>query len=566
MSKDEQKLQIPDINRKRRSGDSFGETDEFRPTDDISGQDYQENEAAEAAQDSPDPVVRPLPPREKRENIFTPKRGRRLRINHYIFFTCLVTFSFFGFLIAYLVKFTVVDSPGLIVNPYNKRNSQLDSRNIRGQINSADGMILAYTDVDEDGHENRIYEKGELFSHVLGYCSDQHGKSGLEAACNFSLLTSHQSIIRQIKNDLKGRKNNGDSVVTTLDYRLQSAAYNALEEYMGDSGKGTIVAIEPKTGKVRAMVSMPDFDPNEIDDYWESFHEDDRQGDASPLMNRAISGLYPPGSTYKVLTALEYMDENPVTYSHFSYDCEGETVVNSVRIHCYKGKAHGEEDLTEAFAKSCNTAFVTLAADFDKAKFAALNKRFLFNQRIDFVLNVSKSLFHLNGQSADSALPQTVIGQGDTLMTPFHNALIMCAIANGGRLMKPQLVDRIVTYGDDESQRTVSTESLKSLGRLTSQSTARALQKMLRQVVKEGTGTCLDTEEYEVAGKTGSAENARENAHSWFVGYSGGDDPDLVVCVLIENVGSGSAYAAPAAKEVFDCYYENEMDSVYKSK
>ena len=566
MSKDQQKLQIPDINRKRRPGDSSVEAGDYRPSGVSSDQDFEEDFSGEAAQDSSDPEVRPLPPREKRENIFTPKRGRRLRINHYIFFTCLVTFCFFGFLIAYLVKFTVVDSPGLIVNPYNKRNSQLDSRNIRGQINSADGMILAYTEVDEDGHENRVYEKGELFSHVLGYCSDEHGKSGLEAACNFSLLTSHQSIISQIKNDLKGRKNNGDSVVTTLDYRLQSAAYNALEEYVGDSGKGTIVAIEPKTGKVRAMVSMPDFDPNEIDDYWESFHEEDRQGDASPLMNRAISGLYPPGSTYKVLTALEFMDENPVTYSHFSYDCEGETVVNSVRIHCYKEKAHGEENLTEAFANSCNTAFVTLAADFNKGKFAALNKRFLFNQKIDFDLSVSKSLFHLNAKSADSELPQTVIGQGDTLMTPFHNALIMCAIANEGKLMKPHLIDHIVTYGDDENQRTVSSEQTKSMGRLTSEASARTLQKMLRRVVKEGTGTCLDTDEYEVAGKTGSAENSKENAHSWFVGYSGGQDPDLVVCVLIENVGSGSAYAAPAAKQVFDCYYEYEMDSVYKSR
>ena len=522
--------------------------------------------SAEAGQDIHEPEVKPLPPKEKRENLFTPKRGRRLRINRYIFFTCMVTFCFFGFLIAYLVKFTVVDSPGLIVNPYNKRNSQLDSRNIRGSISSADGMILAYTDVDEDGNETRVYEKGELFSHVLGYCSDQHGKSGLEAACNFSLLTSHQSIVSQIKNDLKGRKNNGDSVVTTLDYRLQSAAYQALEDYVGDSGKGTIVAIEPKTGKVRAMVSMPDFDPNEIDDYWDSFHEEDRKGDASPLMNRAISGLYPPGSTYKVLTALEYMDENPVTYQDFSYNCKGETVVNSVRIHCYKETEHGKESLAEAFANSCNTAFVTLAAHFNKAKFAALNKRFLFNTKIDFDLSVSKSLFHLNAKSADSELPQTVIGQGDTLMTPFHNALIMCAVANDGILMKPHLVDHIVTYGDDENQRTVSSEKIKASGRLAPEASAKVLQKMLRKVVKEGTGTCLDTDEYEVAGKTGSAENAKDNAHSWFVGYSGGQDPDLVVCVLIENVGSGSAYAAPAAKEVFDCYYEYEMDDIYKSR
>ncbi len=539
MSQDQQKLQIPDINPKNRPGDY---------SDAASG---------------PEAEVRPGPAGTKKENLFSPRKGRRLRINRYIFFTCLLTFVCFGGLIGYLVKFTVVDSPGLIVNPYNKRNSQLDSRNIRGQINSADGMILAYTDVDEDGNEDRVYEKGELFSHVLGYCSDKHGRSGLEAACNFSLLTSHQSILSQLKNDLKGRKSNGDSVVTTLDYRLQSAAYNALEEYLGDSGKGTIVAIEPKTGKVRAMVSMPDFDPNEIDDYWDSFHEEDRAGDASPLMNRALSGLYPPGSTYKLLTTLEYMDKNPVAYRNFSYDCQGETIVNSVKIHCYKEKAHGEEDLAEAFANSCNTAFVNLAANFNKKKFAALNKRFLFNKEIDFDLPVSKSHFHLNADSPDSDLPQTVIGQGDTLMTPFHNALIMCAIANGGRLMKPQLVDHIVSYGGEEDQRTVSSTKAKSLGRLVSGSDAAVLQALLRKVVTDGTGTALDSENYQVAGKTGSAENSKDKAHSWFVGYSGGDDPDLVVCVLIENVGTGSAYAAPAARQVFDCYYENDMKASY---
>ena len=475
----------------------------------------------------------------------------------------MITFTCFGFLIAYLVKFTVVDSPGLIVNPYNKRNSQLDNRNIRGQINSADGMILAYTDVDEDGSEERVYEKPELFSHVLGYCSEKHGKSGLEAACNFSLLTSHQSILSQMKNDLKGKKSNGDSVITTLDYRLQSAAAEALEEYVGESGKGAIVAIEPKTGKVRAMVSLPDFDPNEIDDYWDSFHEEDRSGDASPLLNRVVSGLYPPGSTYKILTTLEYMNENPVNYSSFNYDCEGETIVNSVRIHCYKGKAHGKEDLAEAFANSCNTAFVTLGSNFNKRSFAALNRRFLFNQTIDFDLSVSKSRFYLNADSPDSSLPQTVIGQGDTLMTPFHNALIMCAVANDGILMRPQLVDQIVSYGDSDSRHTVSTTKGKSLGRLLPESSAAVLKKMLREVVTDGTGTALDTDEYVAAGKTGSAENAKEKAHSWFVGYSGGDDPDLVVCVLIENVGTGSAYAAPAAKRVFDCYYENDMKSAY---
>ena len=305
------------------------------------------------------------------------------------------------------------------------------------------------------------------------------------------------------------------------------------------------------------MVSKPDFDPNELDDIWEEINSDE---DNSCLLNRCTQGLYPPGSTYKLLTALEYMEENKNSYEDFEYECTGDTIVDSVHISCYEDEVHGTVDLDTAFAESCNTAFVTLGSTLNLKKFAELNEKCLFDQRIPFDLSVKKSRFDLDERSEKSEVPQTVIGQGNTLMTPFHNALLMCATANDGVLMKPYLVEKIES-ADGVTVKETESEEYKTF---MNAEDAKKLQKMLRDVVTDGTGHALDTDEYTVAGKTGTAENEKEKAHSWFFGYSNVDDPDLVVCVVVENTGAGSKYAAPIAKQIFDSYYNNEMDELYR--
>ena len=216
----------------------------------------------------------------------------------------------------------------------------------------------------------------------------------------------------------------------------------------------------------------------------------------------------------------------------------------------------------QAFAKSCNTAFVTLGSKLDIKNFVSLNKKCLFNQEIPFDLAVKKSRFELTQNSDKSEIPQTVIGQGNTLMTPFHNALLMCAVANEGTLMKPYVVDHV--EGADGT--TVKETIPEIYADLMSEKDAKKLQKMLREVVTSGTGYNLDTDLYTAAGKTGTAENEGKYAHAWFVGYSNVEDPDLVVCVLVENVGAGSKYAVPIAKRVFDSYYNNNMKEYYSQK
>lgn len=482
--------------------------------------------------------------------IFLPKREKSLKTNRFTFSTSvLVVILFFG-LIGYLVKFTLYDAPDVINNAYNKRTTNLSEQVLRGSILSANDKILAQSAINEDGEETREYPYDNMFAHVVGYIG--HGKTGLESAYNYNLLTSDISLTSRIENALTGQKNEGNSIVTTLDTRLQKAAYEALGDY-----QGAVIAIEPKTGKVRAMVSKPDFDPNELDEIWDEINSDE---DNSCLVNRATQGLYPPGSTYKILTALAYMEENPHSYGDFTYDCTGETVINSVHISCYEEEAHGEVDLAKAFQKSCNTAFVTLGCTLDLDKFIELNETCLFNQKISFDLSVKKSSFGLTEDSEANQMPQTIIGQGDTLMTPFHNALLMCAVANDGVLMKPYLVEEVVSA----EGLTIDSTEPEEYKTLMEESMAERLQKMLESVVTDGTGYALDTDQYTAAGKTGTAENENENAHSWFVGYSNVDDPDLVVCVIVENTGAGSKYAAPIAREVFDSYYNNEMDEEYR--
>ncbi|MCI6859309.1 MAG: penicillin-binding protein 2 [Eubacterium sp.] len=493
----------------------------------------------------------------KFRNLFTPQNGKKLKTNRFMYHTCFLIVLLFAGLIAYLVKFDVMDSQAIMTNPYNKRYTSMAEQTKRGKILSANDKILAYSDSNEAGDEIRRYPYENMFAHIIGYAS--YGKAGLESVCNLDLLTSHENLMKQISNGVSSKKNTGDTVVTTLDTRLQKAAYEALDDY-----RGAVIAIEPKTGKIRAMVSKPDFDPNELDEIWDKINSDSSE---SFLLNRATQGLYPPGSTYKILTALEYMEENPDTYQNFTYDCDGQTIKNSVKIRCYEGEEHGEVDLEKAFSKSCNTAFVTLGSKLNIKQFAKLNNTCLFNQKISFDIPVKKSRFELTARSKKSEIPQTVIGQGNTLVTPFHNALIMSGMANNGVLMKPYVIDHI----ESEDGIMVKQSKPEEYRTLTDAKHARKIKKMLRSVVTDGTGRSLDTDLYSAGGKTGTAENEGEDPHSWFVGYASGDDavdgePDLAVCVIVESSGAGSEYAVPVAKRVFNSYYNNEMKKYYNEK
>lgn len=456
----------------------------------------------------------------------------------------LVSYMFvaiFVSLIGYMIYFNVIKSEEFINSPYNTRQDTFADRVVRGDIQSSDGQVLATTQVAEDGTETRWYPYENIFAHIIGY--DVKGKSGLESEANFQLLSSHAFFLEQIMNEFQNKKNRGDTVVTTLDSRLQVAAYNAL----GDR-RGAVVAIEPSTGKILASVSKPDFDPNYLNDNWDWLISDEEN---SSLLNRATQGQYPPGSIFKVVTSLDYLRKNG-TLQGFGYNCTGSITKQEHTITCYNNGVHGQEDLPTAFAVSCNCAFAQMGVDLGGNSLRRAGESLLFNKKLPLTMDYNKSTLSADNSSGDPLLMQTAIGQGNTLVSPMHMALITSAIANNGELMMPYLIDHVENYNGDK----VSGNSPESYRELMTSSEAKALRGLMENVVTMGTASSLNGQGYTAAGKTGSAEYDETGAsHSWFIGYCNTDNPDMVVSIIVEGGGTGSQAAVPIAQQLFNTYY-----------
>ncbi len=343
-----------------------------------------------------------------------------------------VMVGLFVCMIGYFGYFLQFQSEDVINNSYNARLDRFSDRIRRGEILSGDGRVLAQTLVGEDGTEVRNYPYDALFAHVVGY--SDHGKTGLESLANFYLLSSHVNLVERTMNELSDVKNIGDNVVTTLDVDLQQAASDALGER-----KGAVVVMEPDTGKVLAMVSKPGFNPNTLGADWDALISGDNT--QAQLLNRAAQGLYPPGSTFKIVTALQYIREHPDDWRDYTFDCSGVFQYGDYTISCYHGNVHGHQNLEQAFANSCNGAFANIGLTLNLGSMRNLAEQLLFNSELPLSLAYSKSSFTMNSGADAWEILQTSIGQGSTQMTPIHNAMLTAAIANGGTLMKPYLID-----------------------------------------------------------------------------------------------------------------------------
>lgn len=478
-------------------------------------------------------------------NDVTTKQASKQK-KHYNRDIIVVTYIFVGLficLIGYFTYFISTESTDIINNPYNKRQDLLASRVVRGDILGSNNEVLAQTVENSDGSSERVYPYKNVFSHIVGRF--ENGKTGLESSENFNLLTSNANPIEKVTKELAGDKNIGDNIVTTLDVNLQKIAYDAL----GDR-KGAVVVMEPSTGKILAMVSKPDYDPNQITSTWDELVED--SDNDSALINRATQGLYPPGSTFKILTALEYIRENK-DYHNYTYDCVGKDIFDDVVINCYNNKQHGTVDLKKSFAKSCNDSFANIGMTLNLKSFRKLCDDFLFNSSLPTDIPYNKSSFVLDASSDTSAIPQTAIGQGKTQISPFHNALIVSTIANGGTLMKPYVVDHIENYNGNLVKKYLPS----TFDTIITTKEASLLTEYMQAVVTDGTATALDNSNYSAAGKTGSAEfNEEKAAHAWFVGFAPVEKPQIVVSVIVEGVGTGSEYAVPIAKKIMDAYFD----------
>lgn len=456
-----------------------------------------------------------------------------------------IVVAMFISMFAYIILFMVRDSEKTIANPMNQRQTTYARYVTRGRVVTADGVTVAETVKDENGVERRVYPEGSMFAHSVGY--SDYSMSGVELQQSFVLLRSHVSLLEKLKCDLKGEKYPGDHVVLTMDYDLQKAASDAL----GDC-RGAVVAIDPKTGKILVMVSKPDFDPNDMDSVMEKIYTDEAKEDAV-LLNRATQGLYAPGSTFKILTALEFMRENP-RWEDYSYDCEGSGVYGDIAIQCAGERVHGNVSLKDTITYSCNTSTANMGMGLDIARFRELTEKLFFNKELPYDGSSYDSSFKLSAGSDRNEIPQTVIGQGETLITPLHNALIMCTVANGGELMKPYMVDRVVS----EDGTVVSETKKESCGSLLGKEECEKLLPMLESVCREGTASGqLAWKDYLVGGKTGTAEYDNEgNCNSWFVGYAGNETPEIVISVIVEDYNTWGVSGTYVAGCVFDAWYE----------
>lgn len=478
-----------------------------------------------------------LRPTGKRRAAADAAENREFAVVMYIFL------ALFFSLMAYFIYYVGFRSETFINSPYNPRLALMEEHTVRGAVISSDGKVLAETKTDSAGNESRVYPYGNEYAHAVGFCVN--GMSGVELDANFSLLRSHEFFLTQLTKQLKDEKTDGDKCNITIDSALQDAAYEGMGSY-----KGAVIAIEPSTGKILAMVSKPDFDPNTVADKWDSLTTDD----TSVLLNRATQGLYPPGSTGKIFTALEYLEEgnDPAV----TYDCEGTYTRDGFTIHCYNSEVHGEEDLAGAFADSCNTTFARMGLTLDPARFTALSTRMLFNKTLPTKLqNVSRSSFSLSAADSDASVMQTSIGQGKTLVTPIHMAMVSAAIANGGVVMEPYMIDSIESVDSSRIRRCKGTE----YGTVMTEEEAGQMKALMRGVVENGTGTKLQSDLYTAYGKTGTAEftDDKNRTHSWFTGFAEKDGKQVAIAVLMEDSGTSSKHAVPLAKKCFDAYFAN---------
>lgn len=473
------------------------------------------------------------------------KKLENRKNNKSIIVSTLIFVITFIAMAGYLIYFNLTQAESIINNSYNKRQGVLSRRTIRGSILSDDKTKLAVTNVDDDGNETRYYPYSGLFSHTIGYLNN--GGYGLESLYGYYMLHSNQNFFEQIGNDLSGNRNTGDNVVTTLNVGLQKACYDAL-----GSNRGAVIVMEPSTGKILAMVSKPDFDPNTLAVNWSQITG---EGSDSVLVNRATQGLYPPGSTFKLITMLEYLREHKNDYGQYHYICDGTYELGNNTINCVRTTAHGDVDLFSSLAVSCNCSFINIGLSLDLDRYKKTAEKMLFNKELPTNLEYNKSRFVLNGESSEWDIAQTSFGQGKTVITPFHLALITCTIANNGTLMEPYLVSSV----ESTNGMTVKKFKEEKYDTLITEKEASLLKKGMEQVVKDSFSWLFGGVEYTLAAKSGSAQYGTEGyEHSLYASFSPADNPEIAVVAVVEGGPQRNTTAAEVTKQIYDYYYSNK--------
>ncbi|MVX62961.1 penicillin-binding protein 2 [Clostridium chromiireducens] len=474
----------------------------------------------------------------------------------------MVVFLFlFVALISYIAYFQVFSAPNIADQQGNQRLWARRNEVLRGTIYDKNKNPLTTSARVDALTQKRTYVNGDLYVHALGYVDPRYGLTGLEASYdteltsynkitnNFMNLTKDFSIAK-LKEMFESRKEDevkiGNGVITTLDPNLQKAAYDAL----GDN-RGAVVALNPKTGEVLAMISKPTYNPNDLEKSMKAANEG--TADNSPLINRATSGLYPPGSTFKTVTLTSALD-NIQGVTNRTFQDDGKIVFNSKQsLSNANGAVYGTLDLREALKVSSNVVFGTLAMELGNEKLKTTAESYGFNNSIEAEgFNIAKSQFPTLKAAEVGSIAQTGIGQSSILATPIEMALISSTIANNGKMMQPTLVSKIV----DKDGNVVKSIDSKVYKQVLSPTNAAIIKDYMKYLVDSKVNSSWTYfQGTEAAGKTGTADYILPNGqnatpHSWFIGFAPASNPKIAVAVIVENGGYGSIAAAQVAGRV----------------
>jgi len=450
-------------------------------------------------------------------------------------------------LIAFTSRWTVFEARELNDRTENKRPLLEEQRIPRGRILAADGSVLARSVPAGAGTYRRAYPNGGLFAHAVGYSDIDLGRAGLERSRN-DVLTGDRDQLTTILDQLRGRRREGDDLATALDPAAQRVALAGL------AGRaGSVVALDPRTGRVRVMASLPGFDPDAAIRAGRF-----SAGAGISQLNRATQAAYPPGSTFKVVTAAAALDSGAFTPASI-LDGRSPVQISGVPLRNFADEQFGRIDLTTALTNSVNTVWAQVGERLGIGTMARYMGRFGLSARprLDYPadqLAISGSYGRdgglLDPRSGAIDVGRMAIGQDRLRVTPLQMAMVTAAVANGGVLMRPSLSERSV----DRDGRVHRFEP-RVQARVMKPGTAAQLTAMMARVVREGTGTAAALAGVQVAGKTGTAEVdvVRGVTQPWFIGFAPVERPRVAIAVTLERqTGTGGIVAAPIAKRVLE--------------
>jgi peptidoglycan glycosyltransferase len=461
----------------------------------------------------------------------------------------------FGFLLilyALLFGFTsywsIFDSDSLKANQANRRPLLEEQTIKRGNILAADGSVIAHSRAIGKGNNKiyvRHYPQGGLFGNPIGYSFVTQGRVGFELSHNDELVGNKTEFL-SVLDELRGHAQEGDDVQSSLDPAAQEAAVNGLA-----GRRGSVVAIVPSTGEVRAMVSIPEYDPNQIP---KNFAELNRDSSA-PLFNRATQAGYPPGSTMKVVTATAALDSGEFTPDSV-LSGRSPQEIDGVPLSNSGGEQFGDIDMTTALTNSVNTWWAQAGEKLGKATMFQYMDRFGFDAkpRLDYpgfqlaasgVYDGNKLL----GPSDPIDIGRVAIGQERLRVTPLQMAEVAATVANNGELMEPRLWSRVIDPDGRETKLDPARQS-----RVMSEDTASELNTMMQSVVQEGTGTAGAVSGIDVAGKTGTAEISTGINDAWFIGFAPASDPQIAISCIVEHT---SGFGGPTCGPIFKAVAES---------